>query len=649
MIYYRSDGVWGIVNIFRWSGSVYPTACLAAFPCACIAAGMRALLPSIWDDEESDWVLTNNSLWASFSSLLGFLIVFRTSQAYNRFWAGCTALHRIKADWFDACSALVAFCKFTEPSEVSIDKIRLFEHTIVRLFSMLYTLALAEIEDSNTVEVEEVRAFSYEFVGAQDFDLETMFVVKDCDSKVELVYQWIQQLIVEHLGSTGRPNVLEIPAPILSRVFQLLSNGMNAFHDGVQVSSVPFPFPYAQCCSCLLAIHWLLVPLVACGWSPSWWIAFVFTFLQVFILWALNTTAVEIENPFGSDDNDLDGRGLQSQMNRHLEILLDDSTMKTPGLSSEWARMGTMSGKAGLQASRVSMKEMWSRSNAVSNFDGDVSPDNSKALPQETPSHFPPQRKSKKRPTSESHEIALSSRRTTRRSTPKMDGVSSSSTPMNFIDEGASEATNSLALSASKERIRRLANAGDIITSSSSPVKFSPSSLSQRQEPTSQDQGYSNGHCTRNMARLAKEPFIVGDISISDPGTLDRFISGDQEWPSIEELNGVHPPLDDPPEPLQPTLGSDRNPQGPLLKLSDVVAEAVRIVVEEPCISREADSARAQNFASRSTCRSDVRAAISEAYSEVCVPIPAISPQIKGPTLRPIEPDLKGGDEPICR
>ena len=53
---------------------------------------------------------------------------------------------------------------------------------------------------------------------------------------------WMQTLMVEHHVN----GVLSIPAPILSRSFQELSNGMVAFHDAIKLSCIPFPFPYAQ-------------------------------------------------------------------------------------------------------------------------------------------------------------------------------------------------------------------------------------------------------------------------------------------------------------------------------------------------------------------------------------------------------------------
>merc|ERR1712232_954763 len=114
---------------------------------------------------------------------------------------------------------------------------------------------------------------------------------------------------------------------------------MVAFHDAIKISFVPFPFPYAQTCDCLLVLHWLAAPFVVSQWvtQPAW--AFIFVFIQVFILWSLNFIAVEIENPFGTDANDLDGRHMQVEMNNHLLMLLQPETIRTPSSSetAQWA------------------------------------------------------------------------------------------------------------------------------------------------------------------------------------------------------------------------------------------------------------------------------------------------------------------------
>lgn len=278
--------------------------------------------------ENVGWIqiLEDNTLWSGFSFLVGFLVIFRTSQSYERFDAGCARLMRMRTEWFDACSALIAFCKH---SKASVQQISLFQHMCVRLFSMLHAAALAEIEDSNSEEISDISAFSFPLIDPEGVDHASLAVIKDSNCKVELLYQWIQQVIVENVQF----GVLDIPPPILSRVFQELGSGMTALSDAIKISSIPLPFPYVQCCDLLLAMHWCLVPLVVTQWTTEPWWAFVFGFIQTFILWSLNYISVEIENPFGSDPNDIESGALQDEMNNFLVLLLKESTQRTPRLS----------------------------------------------------------------------------------------------------------------------------------------------------------------------------------------------------------------------------------------------------------------------------------------------------------------------------
>merc|ERR1719291_536486 len=116
-----------------------------------------------------------------------------------------------------------------------------------------------------------------ELIDADALSPQALKAVRDSNAKVELIFQWIQQLIVENI-STG---VLSIPPPILSRSFQEIANGMVAFHDAMKISYVPFPFPYAQTCDCLLVFHWLVVPFVTSQWVSNWFWAGLFVFIQV--------------------------------------------------------------------------------------------------------------------------------------------------------------------------------------------------------------------------------------------------------------------------------------------------------------------------------------------------------------------------------
>merc|ERR1719433_1906269 len=125
---------------------------------------------------------------------------------------------------------------------------------------MLHAAALAELEEVNADPecLENIHAFRFKLIDPKGIDPQSLKTIKQSDCKVELIFSWIQFLIVENI-ETG---VLSIPPPILSRSFQELANGMIAFHDAMKISYIPFPFPYAQACDCVLLLHYVLVPII---------------------------------------------------------------------------------------------------------------------------------------------------------------------------------------------------------------------------------------------------------------------------------------------------------------------------------------------------------------------------------------------------
>lgn len=314
----------GINFLFHMKGSVFPKAFAIAAPCSILAAILKMLINSghLHMFEGEDSILKETQAFAGFSFLVGFLIVFRTSQEYSRFWDGVTAVHHMQVEWFDAAAALASFSSHSHMDKVLI---RRFMNTLIRLFSLLHASALAEMEGETGQHFEYL---DFDLIDPGSIDEDSLRAFKASDSKVELIFTWIQFLLVDNI-STG---VLSIPPPILSRAFQEIGCGMVAYHDALRIAKVPFPFPYAQTCDLLLLLHWMLVPIVTTQWvsEPLW--AAIFVLIQVFILWSLNLIAVEIENPFGKDTNDLDSRQMQTEMNRHLLLLLHPDTRRAPQL-----------------------------------------------------------------------------------------------------------------------------------------------------------------------------------------------------------------------------------------------------------------------------------------------------------------------------
>mmetsp|Transcript_46321 Transcript_46321/g.106952 ORF Transcript_46321/g.106952 Transcript_46321/m.106952 type:complete len:374 (+) Transcript_46321:150-1271(+) len=327
MIRYSNGKCFHIINLFKRQGSSFPTALRIALPCSLMAGVLKWLIVNDrmrmldWDE---DTELLDDAIWNSFSFLVGFLIVFRTSQSYTRFWDACGCVAAMRSHWFDAANCLTAFCWH---SEVEKEEIYCFKQRVIRLTCLLHAVALGEMEDC---DADAPRlAYSLELIDPDGLDKESLGLLEGAECKVAMVMQWMLVLVVEHI----RTGVLSIPPPILSRVFQQIGDGMVALHEGIMISTVPFPFPYAQACDCLLLIHWVLTPVIIQSWTSSWEWACTFSFIMVFTYWSLNAIAISLENPFGTDDNDVDLEELQREMNRHLVTLLSPAVSHVPSLS----------------------------------------------------------------------------------------------------------------------------------------------------------------------------------------------------------------------------------------------------------------------------------------------------------------------------
>mmetsp|Transcript_158219 Transcript_158219/g.303615 ORF Transcript_158219/g.303615 Transcript_158219/m.303615 type:complete len:597 (-) Transcript_158219:13-1803(-) len=304
------------------SGSVFPKAFAVAAPSAILAAVLT------YGREEDKWVLPkilmNDGMWGGFIALVGFLVVFRTSQAYNRFWEGCSAVFTMRCEWYDAFASIMAYCKYGVDKKRAADVLR-FQNTLIRLFSFLHASALAELS------VEGLTSF--EIVQGLGVDRESLQALRDCDpsTRVDLVFQWIQYLVIDAVNA----KILDVPPPILSRAFTEIGGGMSGLHSALKIARIPFPFVYAQCCFWLLMVHWLILPFLVIHWVHSWAWAAVLTFVQVFTFWTLNFIATALEDPFGMDSQDVQRIEMHEEFNRRMKLLLCPFARRTPRLAPE--------------------------------------------------------------------------------------------------------------------------------------------------------------------------------------------------------------------------------------------------------------------------------------------------------------------------
>mmetsp|Transcript_21626 Transcript_21626/g.50531 ORF Transcript_21626/g.50531 Transcript_21626/m.50531 type:complete len:506 (+) Transcript_21626:114-1631(+) len=298
-----------------WTDPTFARAFLISVPPAIFAAALEAF-ENYRDDSGSAvdlGVYVDGQVYSVITTLLGFLIVFRNSQAYGRFWEACSNVYQMQAQLYDAASSLVSFCSVADSRSKEVGE---FRNTLIRLLSLTNSLMMASLHSAAHGETTEISLPVLDPSGLNSYH---MHFLEKHGCKVEIVAQWIQQLTVTQL----RTGVIDVPAPIATRAFQEIGSGVLQFHEAMKIAEVGFPTTYVTTMMVLLWVHMVLTPICMTAWvGASGW-AFILTFIATFTLWALALLGLELDNPFKHRKNrNIDFRGLHMEYNERLVSLV---------------------------------------------------------------------------------------------------------------------------------------------------------------------------------------------------------------------------------------------------------------------------------------------------------------------------------------
>lgn len=293
--------------------------------------------------------------------VIGILLAMRTNMALGRWMDGISEIQTMLSKWCDAYNALSGFFSGRVGDESTEERILLFRVRVAHWFSLMSCLAFATLRGGmlsrlEDVPIKELFAKNPSFQKAKSFTtsrvhgsfrsdasgdgesnskntgkfadvMSDQARTKKQDSitamdlfvlaapspeeisrlelstdKVNCVCLWIVQGIITEI----RAGTLDTPPPIVTRVFQELSNGMLGFNQAHKVAMVPFPFPFAQMVSLLLAMLYVTLPFYLDNFTKNVFITPVISFLLPMCYSGLNRIAIELEEPFGMDYNDVD-------------------------------------------------------------------------------------------------------------------------------------------------------------------------------------------------------------------------------------------------------------------------------------------------------------------------------------------------------
>jgi ion channel-forming bestrophin family protein len=231
------------------------------------------------------------------SIVLGLLLVFRTNTAYERFWEGRKAWGSIVNN--------------------------------VRNLSRSIWVAIAELDLNHRHEKEQVLKLLIAFAVSTKLHLRSQ-AVDDRLSKL------VSSLELEKLQSTTNPP-LEIAFWIGDYLqskyeqnqislyqmneLQMLLNGLVDMLGACErILRTPMPMAYAIHLKQLIMLYCLLLPFQIVE-ELMWWTAPAIALVS-FTLFGIEAIGVEIENPFGTDPNDLPLDAICNTIERNIEDLI---------------------------------------------------------------------------------------------------------------------------------------------------------------------------------------------------------------------------------------------------------------------------------------------------------------------------------------
>ena len=245
--------------------------------------------------------------------VLGLMLVFRTNTAYERFWEGRKLWGSLINSTRNLARQIWGIIQEKEPGDRQDKKEALY---LIAAFAVAMKLHLRGDPVNEEVEVLVSRS-CYE-------KLQTMN-----NPPLEIAF-WISDFL-QHEFHQGRVNIYQLDG------MQKLLNSLVDYLGGCErILKTPIPLAYAIHLKQLLLLYCFTLPFQLVQELGYWTGAIVF--LISFALFGIEEIGIEIENPFGCDDNDLPLNAICETIKTNIDDLmtLEAQTMQGGYSIQDW-------------------------------------------------------------------------------------------------------------------------------------------------------------------------------------------------------------------------------------------------------------------------------------------------------------------------
>jgi putative membrane protein len=268
MIDYDAKSWFGVV--IRLRGSVGPR----VVPRMLIAAALGGTASYLYEHHQFHTPAVAHTM---IGVALGLLLVFRTNASFDRWWEGRKLLGGMVNRTRDLARQLVAYVPADSRDEVDAS---------IRLLNTFFAVAVQGLRDEKDLSV-----LGDLLTAEERAKLEPM------KTRASVVLTWISARL-DRFAREGKISDARLLA-MDTNVTALVD-----FHSGCErIVRTPIPFAYAQHIKLFVTLFCFTVPFAIVdamkGYTP------IAAAIFAFALFGIDEIGVEIEDPFGYDDNDL--------------------------------------------------------------------------------------------------------------------------------------------------------------------------------------------------------------------------------------------------------------------------------------------------------------------------------------------------------
>jgi len=246
-----------------------------------------------------------------------FSLVTRMANSYNRFWEGRMHL----ATWTARVNDVAMCCKcFPKKSDtitilgVKHNVHREFQEEMSRMLCIFVGTCLQQMQEDPWDETQEWDSGAYEV--DQLLTQTEMTALELSEDRALTVMSWIMDT------ACAFPE-WNVPAPTQTRLHQQASEVLLAFNQCMKIVDTTLPFPMLQQSVFLLVTFLVSWPFLTAKLVTNTFWAMMVGFVPVSAFFGVHSVALELQDPYGDDANDLPLPQIHASMVRDIRILLE--------------------------------------------------------------------------------------------------------------------------------------------------------------------------------------------------------------------------------------------------------------------------------------------------------------------------------------